>query len=132
MAKEKLPEVEVTNVETTDSSISFDVSRTGVPVMVKASYFPNWEVEGAEGPYRATPNFMVVVPTSKHVELTYGTTSAEWAGRFLTLIGVAGLGGLVWWGMRRRRGAVADPSLGRRGRTARIAPTTTKEERAGG
>ena len=30
------------------SSVSFDVSRTGVPVMVKTSYYPNWEVEGAE------------------------------------------------------------------------------------
>ena len=102
VAKQPLPDVEVTNVHTTDSSVSFDVSRTGVPVMVKTSYFPNWEVEGAKGPYRATPNFMVVVPTSHHVKLTYGTTSAEWGGRFLTLVGLAGLGGLVWWGMRRR------------------------------
>ena len=109
VAKEPLPEVEVTNVHTTDSSISFDVSRTGVPVMVKTSYFPNWEVEGAKGPCRATPNFMVVVPTSHHVELTYGTTSAEWAGRFLTLVGLVGLGGLVWWGMRRRRRLAGAP-----------------------
>jgi hypothetical protein len=42
---------------------------------------------------------MVVVPTAKHVELTYGTTSAEWAGRVLTLVGLVGLGGLVWWGL---------------------------------
>ena len=103
VAKQPLPKVDVTNIHSTDSSISFDVSRTGVPVMVKASYFPNWEVEGAKGPYRATPNFMVVVPTSHHVTLTYGTTSAEWSGRFLTLVGFAGLGGLVWWGRRRRR-----------------------------
>ena len=103
VAKQPLPEVHVTNVHTTNSSVSFDVSRTGVPVMVKTSYFPNWQVEGAKGPYRATPNFMVVVPTSHHVKLTYGTTSAEWAGRFLTLVGFAGLGGLVWWGVRRRR-----------------------------
>jgi len=106
VAKQPLPKVDVTNIHSTDSSISFDVSRTGVPVMVKASYFPNWEVEGAKGPYRATPNFMVVVPTSHHVELTYGTTSAEWSGRFLTLVGFAGLGGLVWWGRRRRRQSV--------------------------
>jgi hypothetical protein len=132
LGKEKLPEVEVTNVKTTDSSVSFDVSRTGVPVMVKTSYFPNWQVEGAKGPYRATPNFMVVVPTSKHVELTYGTTSAEWAGRLLTLVGLAGLGGLVYWGMRRRRGAVADPGFGSWGRSARTAPPTPEDEEPGG
>jgi hypothetical protein len=103
VAKEPLPELEVTNLRTTDTSVAFDVSRTGVPVMVKTSYFPNWEAHGARGPWRATPNFMVVVPTSRHVELTYGTTNAEWAGRFLAVVGLAGLGGLVWWGMRRRR-----------------------------
>ncbi|MFN8026714.1 MAG: hypothetical protein U0W40_10310 [Acidimicrobiia bacterium] len=136
VTKQALPEVEVTNVKTTDSSISFDVSRTGVPVMVKASYFPNWQVEGAKGPYRATPNFMVVVPTSRHVELTYGTTSAEWAGRFLTLVGFAGLGGLVWWGMRRRRGAVADPALSGLpsgwARSARTDHTTPEGDDTGG
>ena len=73
VAKEPLPEVEISNVHRTDDSISFDVSRTGVPVIVKESWFPNWEVEGADGPYRATPNQMVVVPTSKHVTLQFGT-----------------------------------------------------------
>jgi hypothetical protein len=102
-AKTALPEVEVTNVHTSDEEISFDVSRTGVPVMVKTSYYPNWEASGADGPYRATPNFMVVVPTDHHVVLTYGTTSVEWLGRILTLIGVSGMGLLVWWGRRLAR-----------------------------
>ena len=30
----------------------------------RSSYFPNWEVKGAEGPYRVTPNLMVVIPTT--------------------------------------------------------------------
>jgi hypothetical protein len=79
--------------------------------MVKTSYFPNWAVEGANGPWRATPNFMVVVPTSKHVKLSYGTTTAEWAGRFLTVVGLAGLGGLVWWGLAARRESEPDSSV---------------------
>jgi hypothetical protein len=99
VAKKRLPQVKVSNIRTTDDSISFDVSRTGVPVMVKSSYFPNWSADGADGPWRATPDFMVVVPTSRHVSLTYGTTPAEWLGRAGTLAGLAGLGGLVWWGM---------------------------------
>jgi hypothetical protein len=101
-SKKALPPVAVSNIRATDDSIEFDVSRTGVPVMVKASYFPNWEVEGATGPYRATPNFMVVVPTSRHVKLVYGTTKAEWVGRAGTVLGFAGLGFLVWWGWSSR------------------------------
>ncbi|MBX3287315.1 MAG: hypothetical protein KF703_18345, partial [Actinobacteria bacterium] len=86
-----LPEVEVTNVEQGDDSISFDVSKVGVPVVVRASYFPNWEVSGAEGPYRITPNLMVVVPTSEHVSLTFGRTSVDLLGAGLTLLGLVGL-----------------------------------------
>ena len=103
VAKRPLPKVAVSNIRTTESSVEFDVSRTGVPVMVKTSYYPNWVAEGADGPWRATPNFMVVVPTSKHVKLTFATSSAEWAGRILTLVGLAGLGGLVWWGLASTR-----------------------------
>jgi hypothetical protein len=111
-AKTPLPDVDVSNARTTDEAISFDVSRTGVPVMVKTSFYPNWEVSGADGPYRATPNFMVVVPTERHVVLTYGTTSVEWLGRILTLFGLVGVGLLAWWGVRtgrRARGRDAEP-----------------------
>ena len=54
-------------------------TRSGVPVLVKASYFPNWQVAGRRGPYRVAPNLMVVVPTDTHVELTYGRTGVEYA-----------------------------------------------------
>jgi hypothetical protein len=110
VAKKALPAVDVSHVRTTESSVEFDVSRTGVPVMVKTSYYPNWQVEGAKGPWRATPNFMVVVPTSKHVKLTFETATVDRVGRVLTLVGLAGLGGLVWWGIasRRRRDAASD------------------------
>ena len=102
-SKVALPAVTVTRIHQTDSSVSFHVSRVGVPVLVKISYVPNWTARGARGPYRSTPNFMVVVPTSHDVRLTYGTTTAEWGGRILTLLGVAGIGTLVWWGRRNRR-----------------------------
>jgi hypothetical protein len=86
-----VPEVEVSNVETGDNSISFDVDEVGSPVLVKASYFPNWKATGAEGPHRVAPNLMVVVPTDTHVELTYGRTGVEWFSYALTLLGVIGL-----------------------------------------
>jgi hypothetical protein len=110
VTKRPLPNVGVSHIRTTESSVEFDVSRTGVPVMVKTSYYPNWRVEGAKGPWRATPNFMVVVPTSKHVKLTFETATIDWVGRVLTVLGLAGLGGLVWWGVvaRRRRDDAED------------------------
>jgi hypothetical protein len=113
-----LPEVRVTDVEETEDSISFRVSRTGVPVLVKTSYFPNWRASGADGPWRATPNLMVVVPTSKEVRLEYATTTAEWLGRAGTVAGFIGVGLLIWWPVRRRddadgAGTMALPSDGR-------------------
>ena len=103
--KEPLPKVRVTRIRADDDSISFRVSRAGVPVYVKTSWYPNWQADGADGPYRATPNLMVVVPTERDVTLEYGTTTAEWLGRAGTLAGVAGLAGIVAWPrLRRRRG----------------------------
>jgi hypothetical protein len=102
---EALPPVEVTDVRTTNSSVSFRVSRTGVPVMVKTSYFPNWTASGAEGPWRATPNFMVVVPTEREVRLEYSTSVAERLGQAGTVAGVLGVAGLAawpWWRKRRK------------------------------
>ena len=81
----------VSGVRTSHDRISFDVDRPGAPVLVKASYFPNWQASGARGPWRVTPNFMVVVPTSRHVELHYGTTAVDRAGWALTLAGVVAL-----------------------------------------
>ncbi|MCU1462351.1 MAG: hypothetical protein JWO37_2426 [Acidimicrobiales bacterium] len=80
----------VSNIRTTDDRISFDVDNPGSPVIVKASYFPNWHASGAKGPYRLAPNLMVVVPTSTHVSLHYGWTPVDAAGWMATLIGVAG------------------------------------------
>ena len=47
---------QVTGVTQTDSTVSFHVTRVGTPVLVKVSYFPNWHANGADGPWRVTPN----------------------------------------------------------------------------
>lgn len=93
----------VSDIQINDRRISFRVSEPGVPVLVKVSYFPNWRARGAKGPYRVSPNHMVVVPTSNSVSLRYQNTSAENAGMALTLVALAGLV-LLW-----RRGAVEMP-----------------------
>jgi len=96
----------VTAITQTDSSVSFHVSRVGTPVLVKVSYFPNWQASGAEGPWRVTPNLMVVVPTSHDVTLSYGTSSADVLGLVSTAAGLILLLALfvVPWVRRRARG----------------------------
>lgn len=88
------PEATVSNVEIDRQSLSFDVDRIGVPVLVKVSYFPNWRAEGADGPYRVGPNMMVVVPRANHVQLQYGRSMVDYVTILLTLIGIALC---VWW-----------------------------------
>ena len=90
----------VSDVVRTDHSISFSVDRIGSPVLVRTSYFPNWSASGAEGPYRVTPNFMVVVPTDTDVRLSYGHSAVEWIALVVTLGGLAAVG---WLLMRRRQ-----------------------------
>ena len=107
--RRSLPSVRVTDVHEGDDTISFRVSRPGVPVVVRSSYYPNWVAHGANGPYRLTPNLMVVVPTSRNVTLHYARSGAEWLGIALTVLGIVGLIGLIVWGRRRRR---ADPGDG--------------------
>jgi len=86
-----LAAVTVSNVTTGDDRVSFDVDRPGVPVLVKVSYFPNWTVSGAKGPWRVAPNLMVVIPTGTHVSLHYGRSSADLAGMAITALGLVGL-----------------------------------------
>jgi hypothetical protein len=84
-----LPTATVSNVVQKDDSISFSVDKVGVPVLVKVSYFPNWKANGAQGPWRAAPNFMVVVPTKSRVTLTYTTSNVEYLSYALTILGIA-------------------------------------------
>jgi hypothetical protein len=87
--------VAVTNTQIGRDTISFDVTKPGTPILVKVSYFPNWKVSGAEGPWRVGPNLMVVVPTSDHVTLSYGMTMVDWGSWFATILGVVGIV-LLW------------------------------------
>jgi hypothetical protein len=103
----------VTDVVTTTDKISFTVKDTGRPVLVKTSYFPNWEATGAQGPFRVAPNLMVVIPTRHDVTLHYGRTGVDWLGIFLTLTGI-GLAVAMWRARRlpippREASAAEDP-----------------------
>jgi hypothetical protein len=97
-----LPGVKITDVQSGTDSISFSIDRVGVPVLVKASYFPNWKVSGAEGPYRVSPNQMVVIPTEQNVKLSYGSTWIDFLAWFLTICGLVIVGILAVDDQRRR------------------------------
>lgn len=108
-----LEPVEVTDVRTTDDEIAFSVSEPGTPVLVRSSYFPAWQVDGADGPYRVAPNLMVVVPTDTEVRLHYGRMPVEYVAWAVTLAGLVGVV-LLAIGDRRRahratEGATAGP-----------------------
>ena len=104
-ARRPLDPVVVSGITNSDNRISFDVDRVGVPVLVKASYFPSWKVKGGHGPYRVSPNLMVVIPTSQHVSVYYGWTPVDYTGWILTFIGI---GLAVKWA-RRGPMVVDDP-----------------------
>ncbi len=81
----------ITDLTVDTSSVRFTVDEVGKPVLVKVSYFPNWDVDGAEGPFRVGPNLMAVVPTRTDVELSYGRAGVDLLGGLVTLLGLAGL-----------------------------------------
>jgi len=81
----------VTNIEVDHHRISFTTDAVGVPHLVKVSYFPNWTATGADGPWRAAPSLMMVVPTDRDVVIEFEDTWAESGGKILTLGGIVGL-----------------------------------------
>jgi hypothetical protein len=93
----------VSDIHYDDYSISFHTEAIGVPHLVKVSYFPNWQAHGAEGPYRAAPSLMIVVPTQEDVTITFDRQWDDNLGLLLSGIGLAVLVAL-WLRRRSRRG----------------------------
>jgi hypothetical protein len=91
----------ITHVDVQNSSVSFNSSQIGKPVLVRESYYPRWHASGATGPYRVSPNFMVVIPTAHHVVLSYRSDSPQQFGFALTVAGVVAV--VVVLALRRRR-----------------------------
>jgi hypothetical protein len=99
----QVPADAVSEVVVEDHRISFHTTAVGVPHLVKVSYFPNWTAEGADGPWRAAPSLMVVVPTSDEVTLEFRDTWAETGGLILSVAGIVVLLGVGIAAVRRRR-----------------------------
>ena len=92
-----LEPVVISNVSIGEESVRFSVDKIGVPVLVRVSYFPNWKVDGATGPYRVAPNMMVVIPTSTNVNMHYGWNMIDYVAYLLSFAGIA------WIVVTRRR-----------------------------
>ncbi|NNN02637.1 MAG: hypothetical protein HKL87_01375 [Acidimicrobiaceae bacterium] len=98
----------VTNLTVGTQRVAFRVTTLDKPVLVKVSYYPRWHVAGALGPFRVSPNLMVVIPTSHDVSLTYGADTAVRLGSLLSgVLALIGVGTVV-------------VSIRRRGRTRAI------------
>lgn len=92
--------------------IIFETTAIGQPHWIKMSYFPNWKVKGAEGPFVVSPSFMMVIPTEREVTLYYGSTASNTVGQVLTVIGWAVvLSVLLIELVRWRRRAKTEPLL---------------------
>ena len=88
-----------------DHEVAFTTDAIGVPHLVKVSYFPNWQVDGADGVYRVAPSLMLVVPTDTEVTLQFAYTWVEIIGAALTATAVVGLTVYGIIRLRRRRSA---------------------------
>jgi hypothetical protein len=95
----------VSDVEQGRSSVSFSVNKIGTPVLVRTSYFPNWNVSGAEGPYRVAPNMMVVIPTQTDVKLSFGWSLLDVFAYVLSIVGIVVL---VRWRRSERQTTIAN------------------------
>jgi hypothetical protein len=100
--------VTVSDVKIGQDSVEFSVDDIGKPVLVRVSYFPNWKVDGATGPFRVAPNMMVVVPTETDVRLSFQQSATDRIAYLLTLIGILVLL-TMWW--RERRSRIVDERI---------------------
>lgn len=78
-------------------------SAVGRPHIVRFTWFPNWRVEGALGPFEAGAGHMLVIPQRHEVRLRFGTTWVELVGTTVTVATIVGL--LLWSAPAGSRGS---------------------------
>lgn len=106
------PEGQVISENLEEEKLTFQTTAIGQPHWIKMSYFPNWEAEGAEGPFVASPSFMMVIPTEREVTLTYGATASNVAGQIMTGGGFIVLAAIALISRRRKRQSGTSPGPG--------------------
>jgi len=71
-----------------NQEINIETDCIGKPLLVKMSYHPNWQVEGADRIYLTSPSFMLIYPEQRHVRLYYGSGPWNRIGQALTVTGL--------------------------------------------
>ncbi|MDD2850398.1 MAG: 6-pyruvoyl-tetrahydropterin synthase-related protein [Desulfuromonadaceae bacterium] len=71
-----------------NDEIRIETNWIGKPLLVKVSYHPNWQVEGAKRIYLVSPSFMLIYPEKSTVRLYYGRGWPDRTGGYLTLAGI--------------------------------------------
>ncbi len=109
---ENIPEVPISDpkgpqihaeVTLGDNRISITTSRPGHPLWVKISYHPDWKItEGSGELYPASPAFMLLVPNTPKVVLTFDTHGGIYF--WGKILGIITLGIFAFTAYRARRG----------------------------
>ncbi|MCB9477068.1 MAG: hypothetical protein H6685_09360 [Deltaproteobacteria bacterium] len=102
-------DIDVTKWE--DETKTFTTTCPGEPHILKASYFLNWKVKGAEKVYQVSPNFMLVYPKGNEVTLYYGSTFVDVFARIVTFLGYVILGLSFWVYHKTKPAGDPDPPL---------------------
>jgi len=81
-------EVILANATLEDQKITINTSKPGHPLWIKVSYHPDWRItEGAGELYLASPAFMLLVPQTSRVVLTFDTGAGIYLwGKILSLL----------------------------------------------
>lgn len=111
-ASKSIAPAEVSNIKVGQQGLSFRVDEPGKPILLRVSYYPNWQVSGASGPYRVGPNFMVVVPKTRDVSLKFRYTTTETLSFALSLFGVLALVLSALESRKARRQSVSPTAAG--------------------
>src|SRR5208337_584886 len=76
------------NASLGDGKITINTSKPGHPLWIKVSYHPDWRItEGAGELYPASPAFMLLVPQTSRVVLTFDTGAGIYVwGKILSLL----------------------------------------------
>lgn len=86
----KIPVPQNCSIEETvrEEEVKIKTSCIDKPLIVKISYFPNWQVEGADKIYLASPSFMLIFPKQENVRLYYSYIYSDYLGLAFSLIGI--------------------------------------------
>ena len=85
MSKEITSNCKVSSV-LKEEEINIDTNCFNKPLIVKISYFPNWQVNGAKRIYLTSPALMMIFPEKNNIKIYYGNTWMDYAGDLITIL----------------------------------------------